>query len=107
MLPYPPRSIGEVRRRPRLYPNSSEFCIEITWEFDGYKYRAACAEDSESLPTVEICIKGRWLRAGDTKVAIGRALLQEEQPHQVKVWEEAIMKSTGPLKDIPPLPPDC
>jgi hypothetical protein len=89
MLPRPPHSIGEFTYRPRRYPDRFELCIEITWEFDGYKYRAACTGDLKSLPTVEICIKGYWLPAGNTKIAVGRALLQDPGG----AWERSIMKS--------------
>ena len=108
MSPHPPHSIGEVGRRPIPYSNSLECfeCIEITWEFDGYKYRAACTEDSKSLPTVEIYIKGYWLPAGDTKIAIGRAILEEEQPYPGSAWGSAAMKSArpSPPRDTPPPP---
>jgi hypothetical protein len=106
MSPHPPYSIGEIRRRPTSYSDSSEFCIEITWEFDGYKYMAACPENPKSRLTVEMNIKGFWIPAGNTKEAIGRALLREEWRDPRSAWASAAMKPYGPepQKDIPPPP---
>jgi hypothetical protein len=117
MRPRPPYRIGGIRLRPRPNSDLSEPYIEITWEFDGYKYIATCTENSESLPTVEINIKDYWLPAGTTKVAIGRAILREEWPDPSSAWASSIMESGGPLAQgvippppqgvIPPPPQDC
>ena len=50
----------------------------ITWDFEGYRYRASCTSgDSEAWPYIEISIGAKWFYAG-TIEAIGDALVVEE-----------------------------
>lgn len=111
MLPVPPHSAGELRRRVSRhvsrYADAAEYWMEITWQFGGYKFRAASTEDRESLLKVEICINGDWLKA-DTKAAIGHAILDEEQPRPRAVWgTEAGKPGPWAKGDVPPPPLDC
>jgi hypothetical protein len=105
MLPYPEYSRPEIRHRLRGYSYSddrnTEPCVEITWQFDGYEYGASCySRKPESLPTIEIDVKGRWFPV-NTKGEIGLVLLQEEQLPPLPDW-------VGPMpswpRDVPPHP---
>jgi hypothetical protein len=104
MLPHPPHSTGKISSRQIPYSDSSESCMEITWEFAGYQYRAACKEDPESLPTVEICIEDHWL-PGNTKAEIGRALRQKGQPLPRKARLAEIPPERQAPRNTPTLPP--
>jgi len=81
MLPHP-RLTAEWARRPLNDPDrydAQESYFKITWEFEGYKYRASCTSgDSEAWPYIEVWIGARWFYAG-TIEAIGHAFLVVEE----------------------------
>lgn len=99
MLPRP-RLTAEWALRPIQDPDrydAQESYFKITWEFEGYKYRASCtSRDSEAWPYIEILIGASWFYAG-TIEAIGHALLVVEEMDPENLLPPARPRTETPM----------
>jgi hypothetical protein len=78
MLPRPELTVEftlRSTRDPYSDRDIEEPYFKITWEFEGYEYRASCAsEGPEAWPFIEMRLGYRWFYA-NTKEQIGHAFL--------------------------------
>jgi hypothetical protein len=102
MLPPPELGTPKIQLRPKRYSSNyddTESCVRITWQFEGYEYRASCtSRKPESSPEIEISVSGMWFPA-NTKAAIGWALIKPRS-----IWGVSPGSGTKNVSPPPDLP---